>query len=294
LLLLQKIEILDSLVVFINTYTKVTDEPSLSPVNFEMAALVRSTNPYSPITVPVPLVIKGIASAIGNAIVASGNPTILSSATGLLSVLSPRLDGTFVQTTLAAYLATFGLKLKNVVPHMVATGLLVVVGTGCMTAFALPGTIMASATPSVKVCDVVSLRTMICDRAEQLAPLKLSAMGLDSDVIALMAQLKNLEFGAKLKTVLEGDAKKRFTIDGTLGSTTVMLTASPLKTVLDKMKIDECGVLASRVGKLEEVKALTICTSLKGLIGLISESYVLRIAIPNSPATIYRVAVPEA
>lgn len=73
------------------------------------------------------------------------------------------------------------------------------------------------------------------------------------------------------------------------------VTAS-FKSVLDQMEIGERGVLASHVGKLEEVKALTSHTRLKDLVGLIPQSYVLRIAKPNSPgsATIYRVAVPEA
>lgn len=278
-----------------------------------MPALARTTIPTP--TIPVPfLIVDAISSAIGNAIVASGNLTLLSSATGLLQVCTRLPDGTIRQSTLAAYLAEIGLKLKDVVPHMVRAGFVEIVDSGPKTAFALPGTIVVTDAPSVDECDTTSMRAEICDRAAQLAPLRLSAIGLDECINALMAQLKEQDPSAKLKDVLTTDQQRRFNIDGILGLTTVLLAAtlvsqdapvpptsvsavsqdkttpSPLKAVLDTLNIGPKGVLASTVGKMEEVKLLAIGTSLKRLVVCESE-YTIRIAVPGSPgtATIFKV-----
>ena len=285
------------------------------------ALLARSTIPEPGVPVPTVLV-EAVASAIGNAIVDSGNPTILSSATGLLSVLSPCPDGTFDQTTLAAYLATCRLKLRDVVPHMVTLGLVVVVGSGHTTAFALPGTIAVAATPlapatlgDVKVglasndtqaptpVSVISHGT----RVPPIPPIVIDFITVHDTVKLSLIMLQPLiaeavkRTGYKIGELMKAD--KRVVVSGSLGNVSVSMAGPiretvplPLKTVLDNLTIGEHGVLASRVGKLEEVKALTSHTCLKDLVGLIPQSYVLRIAIPNSPgsATIYKVAVPEA
>jgi hypothetical protein len=180
---------------------------------------------FTPITVPVPHVIaEGVASAIANAIVASGNSLLLSSAAGLLPVCTLLPDRSLYRSTLAAYLAEFGLKLKDVVPYMVDAGFVVIVSSGPTTAFALPGTVMAAS--SVDGCDTTGTRAEICDRAAQLAPLRLSAIGNDPCIVTLMAQLKVQDPYAKLKDVLATDPERRFIVDGTLGLTTVLLATT--------------------------------------------------------------------
>lgn len=266
-------------------------------------------------TVPYALV-EAVAEVITQVLGASGKPALLFSAAGLLQVCTPLPDGTVVHSTLAAYLATFKLRLKVVAPFMVAAGFVVIEGSGPTNAFALPGTVTATvaATPSVDECDPVNLCSQICDRVATLAPIKLSKSGLDQHIIAPMAQLKEQDPSATLKGVLVTDLQKRFNIEGTLGLATAVLadssvsqdapvpptsgssvsqdetTPSPLKVVLDRLDIGPKGVLASTVGKLKEVKLLARNTSLKGLVDR-EPDYALRIAVQGSPgtATIFKV-----
>ena len=360
--------------------------------------LDRTTIPEYSVLVPHVLV-ETVAAVIVGAIRASGNSTILSSAVGLLQVLSPCPDWTCEQTTLAAYLKQFGITLKKVVPCMVAAGLVVVVGSGPTTAFALPGTIAVAATPLApatatheRICttvfDYVSQKgpvllsqighlpgvsgavglneklsailssdqrlkvigtlgnvkvgmavqdapmpslppqsifpvfdmcAEICSRAYMLAPIRMSAFGLDPRIKSVMDQLKELNPEYKLKNVLAADVHKRFEITGTLGTTMIELAASaggqaafvPPVTGRHVTRISipnlekelvSCtgtdGILASKFGSRDVVKTMITESgmTLKALIGYMP-GYEMQMAVPGSPGTMTifaRTVVPEA
>ena len=293
--------------------TSAPPAPPALPYTPAPQALVHTTMPE--LGVPVPSVILEIvASAIVKAIVVSGCPTILSSKVGNFQVLSPHPDGTADVLTLAAALNRFRLTLRDVVPPMVAAGLVKVVGSGPTTAFARPGTAAVSAaTPPAP-----AIHESICNRASKLAPLKMSQCGLDSLIKALVDQLKKTDPGAKLKDILAADPYKRFEITGTLGTTMLELAASaggqaavvpPVAgghvtlVSIPKLKdelvscIGSDGILASRFGKRPLVKDLTEASgmTLKALIGYMP-GYEMHLAVPGSPgtATIKRTTAPEA
>jgi hypothetical protein len=270
---------------------------------------------HVPFHVPFPFhIVENVALAIRNAIVTSRALTIRSVNVRLIQVLSSVPNGTVVQT-LAVYLKQFNLKLSDVDPYMVMACRVVVFGSGPTKAYALPGTIVVSAPPASNnsICNTV------IDFVSQRGEVLLSQIGILPGVSGAVGR------GQTLLRILMTDSRLKVT--GTLGDVRVGLAVqaepvptpvssggqvadapslpeftaphditTPLKTLLDQLKIGEQGVLASRVGKMAEVKALTRHACLKDLVGLIPQSYVLKIAIPTSPgsATIYKVAVAEA
>ena len=248
---MQKIEILDSLVVFINTYTKVASKPRFSPVNFEMAAHAPINSLFLS-TIPVSDVIdKAVAFTIFGAIGASENPTILSSATGLLPVLSPLPDGTYEQMTLSAYLRQFGLKLKDVIPRMISRGLVVKVGHGLTTAFALPGTIaVVSATTPLSPATHESICSTVFGHVSQFGPTLLSQIGNLPGVSGAVGPDQTLS------AILKSD--QRLKVTGTCGDVKVDLAVQDAPMPPPRMSIspvfDMCAQICSRASELAPIR----------------------------------------